>query len=1377
MREDSPRWEQINSSSYIWEQDGLRELAGYLPDADPYHVWTNVEFVGADGSINEVDALVLTPSGLYVLELKHWQGEIRGDGTQWLRRAPNSRLIPEDNPYILANRKAKRLASLIRYYAKQHGRQRETPYVGAAVFMHAKAMRADLDAIGSQHIYGLEGHDSGLSGLKKLLLALPRNPDHLVDEARGRDIVELVRGAKIRPSVADRKVGQLLLHPKPFAEGLGWQDFLAGHALDTSLVRRVRFYLTSRAAEHEVPAIRKAAEREFRLLQGIHHPGVARAHDLVEHSWGPAVIFDHQEEWVRLDQWLLRRGDALTLAQRLQLVQDLAEIIDYAHSRRLAHRALSPRAIYVGNPEGPRPTLVVTDWQTGGRLAGTTQLTRLGPSSDPASLELFFDDEVRRYQAPEAENATRLPGHQLDVFSLGALAYRIFAGVVPATTPEELVNAVRDSGLHLDAAVDGMPHTLVTLVYDATRGDPAQRLPSVSRFHKDLEKVWEELTAPEPEPVADPLSAHRGDVLDGGLEVKDRLGSGATAVAFLVTRDGESRDLVLKVARDEQHEERLTAEVRTLAGLKHPQVAALVEGPVRVGGRTALLMESAGQRTLAEELRGGRLALDLLERYGRDLLDIVNYLDGQGVWHRDLKPANLAARPRPKDKQPHLCVFDFSLSSAPADQLGAGTVGYLDPFLGPPRRLRYDAAAERFAAAVVLYEMATGVLPRWGDNANPTVVSDEVALDPAVFDPAVADRLVEFFGRALARDAAARFDTVDEMTDAWRAIFQQVPQPAVTPVGPLPAAVGLTRESPLEVTELTARARSALERLGLHTVGELLDAEPSALTRAKGVPDATRKEILAQARALRAVLPGGSESAAVEEQPLAQGVEALCATLLPASTSRNHRTLAVLLGQTPTDDGEFLCWPAQSEAARAIGRSQPQISKLLAAQAKNWLGEPALEAVRNEIVALLDARGAVMSAEELAQALIAARGSYTPAPKRLPQAIGLVRAAVEAELSTGGDARVAIHRFRTSGTVLVGREPDDPASDVTAADFLGYVVELGGRAAELAGADPLPTRQRAVEELRRLPVPAGMPAVADLRLLQLAAAARNDRVDVNAQGQLYPVGMPAERALRLSVGSLIGQRLSEDQIRDRVRSRFPRAERLPKRPALNDLLAAAEVPLTWHPHDRVYGPANTAASVTGTRMATTTHAPLLGLTAADEVGEKLASAIDRRAFLAVLAPLRRLGPARRALLARMQLTEVDVTAILLDRLRALGFPWEAIVAADNGSSLDADFRSLVDLVRHQVVPAVKEAIAAADRPVLITEAAPLARYGQLGLLQEMADPTRPRPAARLLLVPARRPDPAVLDGVQLPLTSPASQSLWLANDWIEAATVPGARAL
>lgn len=1375
MREDSPRWEQINASAYLHEQDGLRELASYLPDADPYHVWANIEFVAGDGSINEIDALILAPSGLYVLELKHWQGELRGDGSQWVRRAPNSRLIPEDNPYILANRKAKRLASLISHYARRQGKAPASPYVSAAVFLHATNLVTELDSIGRQHVFGLHGRpESGLPSLRDMLLAQPRNPAHRIDPDRGREIVELVKGAKIRPSVANRKVGQLLIHARPMAEGPDWQDFLAAHVLDTALLRRVRFYLTSRAAEEDVPAIRGAAEREFRLLQGIHHPGIAGAHDLVEHAWGPAVVFDHEKDWVRLDHWLVQRGDRLTMAQRLHLIGDLTEIIDYAHSRRLAHRALHPAAVYVCDPEASRPRLVVTNWQTGGRLHTGTRMTRTGSASDPSDLELFYDDEVRRYQAPEVTTAARPPGHQLDVFSLGTIAYRIFAGNPPAGSAEELATAVRDSGVNLAAAVDGMPSALVDAVYDATRGDPAQRLGSVAAFRNRLERVWEELTAPEPEPVVDPLTARRGDRLDVGLTVVSRLGAGATAVALLVHEPAEgdkpSRELVLKVARDERHRDRLTAEAETLRQLRHPQVVALVKGPIEVGGRTSLLMDSAGPRTLAEDLRDGRLAIDLLERYGRDLLEIVAYLDGQGVWHRDLKPANLAARPRPKDKQPHLCVFDFSLSSAPADQYQAGTTGYLDPFLGDARRLRYDAAAERFAAAVTLFEMATGTLPQWG-GANPNSVSGEVTLDPAMFDQEVADRMVDFFGRALAREAGDRFHTIDEMVDAWRAIFRSVPRAGAAPTDSGTTAT-LSRTSPLASTDLTARARSALERLGFVTVGDLLDAPPSELTRARNIPDATRKEILAQVRVLRTAVATPEPQLTASDESPTQGVEALCASLLPDATTRNRKartTLAVLLGQSSGEGDTLLRWPTQAEVGRLTGQTQPQVSILLRKQFKPWSDNIGLSAVRDEIAALLDARGSVMSAVEIAETLIANHGSYTPEPKRITQAIGLVRAAVEVELSLGGDARVAIQRFRQSDTVLVGREPDDPTAETTAADRLSYVVALGDRAAALAAANPLPSRQRAVEDLRTLPVPDGMPAVADLRLLQLATAGSNGRVDVNAQSQLYPVGMSAERALRLSAGSLIGQKLTAEEVHDRVRARFPRAEPLPPRPDLTALLRRCAVPLTWHPTKRIYAPPELPSQLTGmtgTRTGTT-GGTLIGSVPSDEVAVKLSGVIDRRAFLAVLTSLRRLTAVRRALLDRLDLVEVDVTAILLDRLRSLGYPWETIIKADNGSSIDPDFRSLVELVQHEVMPAVREALSA-ESPIVITEAAPLARYGQMGILQELADPTVPRPAARLLLVPAWRPEPALLDGTPLPLTSPASQLLWVPEGWLKA---------
>ena len=46
--------------------------------------------------------------------------------------------------------------------------------------------------------------------------------------------------------------------------------------------------------------------------------------------------------------------------------------------------------------------------------------------------------------------------------------------------------------------------------------------------------------------------------------------------------------------------------------------------PIKVGDRKALILESAGEETLAEVLRDRRrLSLDLLERWGLDLLDAL----------------------------------------------------------------------------------------------------------------------------------------------------------------------------------------------------------------------------------------------------------------------------------------------------------------------------------------------------------------------------------------------------------------------------------------------------------------------------------------------------------------------------------------------------------------------------------------------------------------------------------------------------------------------------------------------------------------------------------------------------------------------------------
>ena len=121
-------------------------------------------------------------------------------------------------------------------------------------------------------------------------------------------------------------------------------------------------------------------------------------------------------------------------------------------------------------------------------------------------------------------------------------------------------------------------------------------------------------------------------------------------------------------------------------------------------------------------------------------------------------------------------VFDFSLSRVPADRIEAGTIAYLDPFLA--KRGRYDVEADRYAAALVLYEMALGVLPQYGDGkSHPALIDDDVAIDAERLHPAVREGLAEFFRQALSRDVGLRFHSAREMEAEWTRVFEDSAEP------------------------------------------------------------------------------------------------------------------------------------------------------------------------------------------------------------------------------------------------------------------------------------------------------------------------------------------------------------------------------------------------------------------------------------------------------------------------------------------------------------------------------------------------------------------------------------------------------------------------
>jgi len=355
--------------------------------------------------------------------------------------------------------------------------------------------------------------------------------------------------------------------------------------------------------------------------------------------------------------------------------------------------------------------------------------------------------------APEAVSHEGIVGEHLDVFSLGAIAYHLFSDEAPADNGLELSNKLRETkGLQISSVLNGAGENLQFLVQYSTHPEVANRIDSVVDFLGLLDDVEEELTTPEHDFVEDPSRAQKGDSLPENFTVIKRLGQGACSVALLVQRDGQ--DYILKVASDTEHNPRLKDESEVLQKLRHQHIVEYC-GDLEMGDRVAFLMrpvlvkvlDEMQVETLGQRLRKeGRLHIDLLQRFGEDLLDVVKYLEEQGIPHRDIKPDNIAVGQVGRGDKLHLVLFDFSLARTQADNIRAGTTGYLDPLLPLRKPPRWDLHAERYAAAITLYELATGTLPKWGDgNTDPSHLDCEISIDAEMFDASLRDGFTDFF--------------------------------------------------------------------------------------------------------------------------------------------------------------------------------------------------------------------------------------------------------------------------------------------------------------------------------------------------------------------------------------------------------------------------------------------------------------------------------------------------------------------------------------------------------------------------------------------------------------------------------------------------------
>jgi serine/threonine protein kinase len=1419
----SSNWTTASESKFPWERDALDFVREQFPGRDPYRAWANFEFIADDGSVNEVDLLVFTPQGFFLVEIKSRPGRLFGDAGTWTWET-DGHFSTVDNPLILANLKAKKLRALLQKQ-KVFKKKGQPPYIEALVFCSAPDLKCDLQG-NSRHRVCLRDREA--VGDKKaragILAAIMRRECSGLDSyAKGthdrpmaKVISQAMDQAGIRPSQRMRKVMDYQLD-QLIDEGPGYQDWIASHSQVAESKRRVRLYLVRTEATPEDRAtIQRAALREFQILETLEHPGILRAFNFTEHELGPALLFEHDTLCMRLDHYLAQRKDKLSIETQLDLIRQIGEVVRYAHEKKVIHRGLCPQSILVSNLDGERPRIKVFNWQVGYRQ-GTTSTGVSRAVSATSHVDRLVDDVATAYMAPEALTEDNT-GEHLDVFSLGTIAWHIFAGSAPAANAVELSERLRGSnGLKISSVVNGVSEWLEELIRCATNPIVPDRMDCVAKFLSDLDDVENELTEPEHDTIDDPSRAQIGDVLPGGYTVVRRLGQGGCSVALLVERDDQ--DFVLKVANDPNQNDRVADEADVLSKeeMRHPCIVDYVDS-LELGQYRGFLMrpvyaekEKRIIETLGQRLRReGRLHIDLLQRFGEDLLSVVNHLEEQGIPHKDIKPDNIAVGMVGRGSKLHLVLFDFSLSRTAAENIRAGTTGYLDPLLPLRKPARWDLHAERYSAAMTLYELASGTLAKWGDGVTqPDQLSPntEITIDAELFDLGLREPLLEFFTKAFRRNIADRFDNAEEMLRAWRIAFERIDAESDhsdhgDETAQREALSSASLETPVIELRLGTRAANALDRANISDVAGLLRTSPATLWRLRGVGKKTCREILDCQRVLRdrlgtpppdlAALVAPPNDDATTEDIDSLSIDLLIRRVLPVATDRksDRDALTDLLGlEFAVDD----LWPGQSDVAVRRETTPVAVHGLLKRAVERWRRDPAITRLRSDLVGLIDAAAGVCEIGELPDALLAIRGSSQEEPLRSRQAIAVARAAVEVE-RVCADPRLVVRRVQQKVFVATSRA------------MINVALKLGKLADRMADADPLVPPPRVLETLRGEAERARV-TISDNRVLRLAAAAA-DRAALSGKYELYPRQMDELRALKLSLGGLYGVReLTVEQIKRRVSSRYPLALPIPDRPRLDELLKAVGFEFPWS-SAAADGVGGYVCQLPDVLLATTGSQSIdrrttkRGRGEAGEVTpeeadarqfeERLSRSLSEGSFLALLVHPKYYDRAREELCRRFPLQLVDFEGMFLDSLQATAagakVKWDLVLQTDTKPK-HGDWDKLMMLVG-RAMPKIEEELVTGhlslvtghlgdtndkgpmtnDQPrrtMLMIYPGLLARYDQMNLLSRLSQKVgRDDGIPGLwLLLPGEKD--ALIDGKPVPLMGPGQRTRipesWLQN--------------
>jgi eukaryotic-like serine/threonine-protein kinase len=273
-----------------------------------------------------------------------------------------------------------------------------------------------------------------------------------------------------------------------------------------------------------------------------------------------------------------------------------------------------------------------------------------------------------------------------------------------------------------------------------------------------------------------------GDVIADRYDLQEVVGTGGMSTVYRAHDRLLERTVALKVLHPQfgietEHAQRFRHEARAVAQLSHPSIVTVIDRG-ESDGRQFIVFEYVDGENL-KQLSGRRGPLPVREALDLTLQTAAGlaFAHAHGIVHRDVKPQNVLV-----DADGRAQVTDFGIARSLDSELGmtlTGTVLGTSDYLSPEQAsgTPVTAATDVYSLGVVLFELLTGEVPFPGDNVVAVAMRHLHERPPNLRErrPDVSPRLAAAVERALAKDPAQRFASMDAFAAELRACLDEPP--------------------------------------------------------------------------------------------------------------------------------------------------------------------------------------------------------------------------------------------------------------------------------------------------------------------------------------------------------------------------------------------------------------------------------------------------------------------------------------------------------------------------------------------------------------------------------------------------------------------------